>query len=200
MSNFKPTYNQFKSYKPHVKVIPKKDFLLKEDEFPDLELSVKNNAINNNNNKNNNNVKSFASLLEKDEEKEKEILEGAEDEIIPPGWSCYKYTKFKNGLCGDKNSEVTTKIQKPFINVDKNPEIVRPKVVLSEAEEIIIALSLLHEKRTNEYKELWGEAEWERMFMCPNHDYEYFDKLDEAYEIEEEKLNNKSSDEDSDDY
>jgi hypothetical protein len=199
MSNFKPTYNQFKIYKPHVKVIPKKDFLLKEDEFPDLELSVKNND--NNKNKNNN-VKSFAFLLEKDEEKEKEIVEDAEDEIIPPGWSCYKYTKFKNGLCGDKNSEVTTKIQKPFINVDKNSEIVKPKVLLSEAEEIIIALSLLHEKRTNEYKELWGEAEWERMFMCPNHDYEYFDKLDEAYEIEEEKLNNKSSDsyEDSDDY
>ena len=198
MSNFKPTYNQFKSYKPHVKVITKKDFLLKEQEFPDLEFSVKNND--NNNNNNNNNVKSFAFLLKKDEEKEKEIVEDAEDEIIPPGWSCYKYTKFKNGLCGDKNSEVTTKIQKPFINVDKNSEIVKPKVILSEAEEIIIALSLLHEKRTNEYKKLWGESEWERMFMCPYYDYEYFDKLDEAYEIEEAKLNNKSSDEDSDDY
>jgi len=196
MSNFKPTYNQFKSYKPPVKVITKKDFLLKEDEFPDLEFSDKNNA------NNNTNVTSFAFLLKKDEEKEKEkeIFEDAEDEIIPPGWTCYKYTKFKNGLCGDKNSEVTIKIQKPFINVDKNSEIVKPKVILSEAEEIIIALSLLHEKRTNEYKELWGEAEWERMFMCPYYDYEYFDKLDEAYEIEEAKFNNKSSDEDSDDY
>ena len=192
MSNFKQTYNQFKSYKPFVKVITKKDFLLKEDEFPDLEFSVKNND--------NINVKSFAFLLKKDEEKEKEIVEDAEDEIIPPGWSCYKYTKFKNGLCGDKNSEVTTKIQKPFINIDKNSEIVKPKMILSEAEEIIIALSLLHEKRTNEYKKLWGESEWERMFMCPYYDYEYFDKLDEAYEIEEAKLNNKSSDEDSDDY
>jgi len=205
MSYLNQTYNQFKSYKPPVKVIAKKEFLLKEDEFPDLELSVKNNTNNNNTNNNNNdndntNVKSFASLLKKDEETVEETVEDAEDEIIPPGWSYYSYTKFKNGLCGDKNSEVTIKIQNHYI--DKNPEIVRQKVVLSEAEEIIIALSLLHEKRTNEYKELWGEAEWERMFICPNYDYEYFNKLDEAYEIEEAKLNNKSSDayEDSDDY
>ena len=51
------------------------------------------------------------------------------------------------------------------------------------------ALYILHEKRTNEYKELWGEDEWERMFIFPNYDYEYFDKLDEEYEDEQEKLN-----------
>ena len=66
--------------------------------------------------------------------------------------------------------------------------------MLNETEEIIIALSLLHEKRTNEYKELWGEAEWERMFICPNYDYEYFDKLDEAYETEQYNLNSQYSD------
>jgi hypothetical protein len=176
MSYLTPKYNQFKNYnsKP---VIKKKDFEIKEDEFPDLVSSVKNN--------NNINVKSFSFLLNKEEiiEVEKDIS----DKEIQPGWSYYKYTKFKNGLCGDKNLEVTTKIQKPLIN--KIYEPVKQKKVLNEEEEIINALTLLQEKRTNEYKELWGEDEWERMFVFPNYDYEYFDKLDEAYEAEEEKLN-----------
>jgi len=178
MSNLKQKYNQFKSYNSKPIFIQKKDFAMKEDEFPDLVSPVKNNSTN---------VKSFASLLKKNEE----ISEKDEnnDEIIPSGWSYYKHTKFKNGLCGDKNSEVVTKIQKPFININKKYEIVRQKVILTEEEKIINALSLLHEKRTNEYKELWGEIEWERVFICPNYDYEYFDKLDEAYEAEQEKMN-----------
>ena len=184
----KPRYNQFKSYNS-TPIIVKKDFEMVEEAFPELSKPVKTVL-------NNVNSKSFASLLEKKETIE-EIKE-EEEIIIPPGWSYYKYTKFKNGMCGDTCSNVVTKIQKPFIT--KNYEVEKPKKVLNEAVEIILALSLLHEKRTNEYKELWGEAEWERMFMCPNHDYEYFDKLDEAYEIEEEKQNNKSSDEDSEDY
>lgn len=173
----KPKYNPFKSYNS-TPVVIKKDFLLKEDEFPDLATPVNNN---------NTNVKSFASLLKKDEEiTETSTINELINEVIPHGWSYYKYTRFKNGLCGDKNSEVTIKIQKPFIK--KKFEIVRKKVVLNEEEEIINALSLLHEKRTNEYKESWGEDEWERMFMCPNYDYAYFDKLDEAYEAEQSKL------------
>jgi len=105
-------------------------------------------------------------------------------------------------MCGDKCSKLTIKIQKPFIK--KKYEIEKPKleVELNEAEKIIEALSLLHEKRTNEYKELWGEDEWEQMFICPNYDYEYFDKLDEAYENEQYKLNEQyyNQDDDDDDY
>ena len=46
-------------------------------------------------------------------------------------------------------SNVTIKIQKPII--EKKYEINKqtPKVELNEEEDIIIALSLLHEKRTN---------------------------------------------------
>jgi hypothetical protein len=186
----KPRYNQFKSY--NSKPVPvKKDFEMVDEAFPELSKPVKINT-------NTNNIKSFASLLE-----EKEIIEeikedeDEEEVIIPPGWSYYKYTKFKNGLCGDKYSNVVTKVQKPFI--DTNYEVVKEKKVLNEAEEIIIALSLLHEKRTKEYKELWGESEWERMFVCPNYDYEYFDKLDEAYEIEQYKLNEQYNNQDDDD-
>ncbi len=189
----KPKYNVFKSYNS-TPVVIKKDFEIKADEFPDLAAPVKNNSTN---------VKSFSALLKKEEtNSEKDKNEDKDEELIPPGWSYYKYTKFKNGLCGDRYSKVTTKIQKPFI--EKTQEIVRQKVVLSEEEEIMNALINLHEKRTNEYKELWGEAEWERMFICPNHDYEYFDKLDEAYEAEQYKLEeqyyNNNDSEDYDNY
>jgi hypothetical protein len=184
----KPKYptaynNQFKNYNS-TPVPVKKDFEMVEEAFPNLSKLVTNNI------NNTNNVKSFALILEKKDEKEEE-LNKEEEELIPPGWSYYKYTKFKNGMCGDTCSNVVTKIQKPFIT--KNYEIEKQKIELNEAEEIIKALLLLHEKRTNEYKELWGELEWERVFVCPNHDYEYFDKLDEAYEIERYNFNEKYS-------
>jgi hypothetical protein len=180
-------YNQFKNHN-NTPVPVKKDFEIKEDEFPDLAKPVKTNL-------NNVKSKSFASLLEK-----KEIIDEINKEeelIIPPGWSYYKCSKFKNVMCGDQCSNITIKTQKPFIG--KKYEIEKQKIVLNEAEEIVIALSLLHEKRTNEYKELWGESEWERMFICPNYDYEYFDKLDEAYEDEQYKLNEQYNDDDYDD-
>lgn len=173
----KPRYNQFKDYNS-TPIPVKKDFKMVEEAFPDLSKPVKTNL---------NNYKSFASLLEKKEINEYIEEEKEKDVIIPPGWSYYKYTKFKNGMCGDKYSQVTTKIQKPLIPTNYE------KKTLNEAEEIIKALSLLHEKRTKEYKELWGELEWERVFVCPNHDYEYFDKLDEAYEIELSNFNEKYS-------
>jgi hypothetical protein len=51
----------------------------------------------------------------------------------------------------------------------------------------LYALVTLHEKRTEEYIDLWGYDTWEKMFRFPNYDYEYFDKLDEKYEEEMEK-------------
>ena len=183
----KPKYNQFKSYSSSRLAPVKKDFELKAGDFPDLAAPVITNT---------NNIKSFASLLEK-KEKIEEIIEEVEEVVIPQGWSYYKYTKFKNGMCGDTCSNVVTKIQKPFI--ETTYEVVKEKKMLNKAEEIIIALSLLHEKRTNEYKEFWGESEWERMFVCPNYDYEYFDKLDEAYEIEQSELNDKYNNKNDDD-
>ena len=70
-----------------------------------------------------------------------------------------------------------------------NDKYDKQKQTMDEAKQIINALSTLHEKRTNIYKEAWGEDEWQHNFICPNYDYEYFDKLDEAYELEQNKLN-----------
>jgi len=152
------TYNKFKSEVKHLP--PKKDFEIKEHEFPELLPS--------------NLVKKSSNI---------------EEPLVTSRWISYKvdHTQFKL-------NETFIPTPNPIIN--KNEKKVN-KIDVNEAEEIIEALSLLHEKRTEEYIELWGEEEWERMFIFPNHDYEYFDKLDEAYEIEENKINEQYSNYDS---
>lgn len=115
--------------------------------------------------------------------------------LISSGWVSYKldHTQFK------LNENITfksTTIPNPIISKNKK----EVEVDVNEAEEIIEALSFLHEKRTEEYIKLWGEEEWERMFIFPNHDYEYFDKLDEAYEIEQNKINEQYSNSNYDSY
>jgi hypothetical protein len=104
--------------------------------------------------------------------------------LITSDWASYKldHTQFKIN-----ETFTSTNITK------SNPIISKKEVELNECEEILEALSFLHEKRTEEYIQLWGEEEWERMFIFPNHDYEYFDKLDEAYEIEQNKINEQYS-------
>ena len=53
---------------------------------------------------------------------------------------------------------------------------------------IFDALANLHLKRKEKYINDWGYHEYEKMFISPNYDPEYFDKLDAKYEEEMEKL------------
>jgi hypothetical protein len=46
------------------------------------------------------------------------------------------------------------------------------------------ALVNLHETRTQAYIAMWGYETWENMFIIPNYDYHFFDKLDEEYELQ----------------
>ena len=64
---------------------------------------------------------------------------------------------------------------------NRNPYV---KTDLDLAHDVIYTLSFIHEKRTQEYIDRWGDDEWNKMFKFPNYDYEYFDKLDELYEDE----------------
>ena len=54
--------------------------------------------------------------------------------------------------------------------------------------EIIEKLAFLHDKRTEDYINTWGQDEYEKMFRFPNYDYEYFERLEQAYEEELEQL------------
>ena len=94
-------------------------------------------------------------------------------DIVEPGWT---------ELTRDRVSNRTI----VFSNVKKNEYVKTPQEL---AYEVLEHLVYLHEKRTNEYIDNWGEDEWDRMFTFPNYDYYYFDKLDEIYE-----KNNKESD------
>ena len=76
--------------------------------------------------------------------------------------------------------EEVEKINKELL--DKNMIIENKQITLKIMDELV----RLHEKRTNEYINLWGIEEWEKMFLFPNYDYNYFDDLDD----EEEEIQN----------
>ena len=63
--------------------------------------------------------------------------------------------------------------------------------------EVFDTLVEVHEKSRDEYIEMWGYEEWEKMFTFPNYDYEYFVKLDELYN---EEMENQISDDDEEEY
>ena len=100
---------------------------------------------------------------------EEEILN---EEYIPPGYLVIKR---------DRN---TNKIIRKYGEI---PDYFNKKEITPS--EIIDKLVYLYEKRKEEYITLWGEEEYERMFLFNNYDYHYFDKLDLQYEEELKKLN-----------
>jgi hypothetical protein len=57
---------------------------------------------------------------------------------------------------------------------------------------VLNSLVILHEKRSEEYINMWGYDMWEKVFTFPNYDYEYFNKLDEKYKEEMEMFENES--------
>jgi len=107
------TYNKFKSEDKYIP--PKKDFQMKENEFPELPPS---NLVNKTSN--------------------------IEQPLVTSGWSSYKFddTQFKL----NENFTLTNKSTPTHI-ISKNEN----EIKVNEAEEIIEALSFLHEKRTEEY-------------------------------------------------
>jgi D-ribose pyranose/furanose isomerase RbsD len=100
---------------------------------------------------------------------EEEILN---EEYIPPGYLVIKR---------DKN---TNKIIRKY---GEMPDYFNKKEITPS--EIIDKLVYLYEKRKEEYITLWGEEEYEKMFLFNNYDYHYFDKLDLQYEEELKKIN-----------
>ena len=57
--------------------------------------------------------------------------------------------------------------------------------------EIFTALNTNYERWKADYIKEYGEDYYERYYRFPNYDYEYFDKLDEKYERELQKLDDK---------
>ncbi len=84
---------------------------------------------------------------------------------MKPGWTEIRRDPLTNETIITSNS------------IEKSPTIYEQDLVY----EVFEGLANLHEKRTAEYIENWGQDEWDRMFLFQNYDYYYFDKLDEIY-------------------
>jgi len=129
------------------------------------------------------NTSSFIETLKK---VDKKVLESEEEKkIVEPGWTT---------LTRDTTTNQT------IINVSKKCEKNYIKTEQDLAYDVVDELVYLHEKRTSEYIDSWGEDEWEKMFQFQNYDYHYFDKLDEIYEkknaLNNNDFNNQEEEED----
>jgi len=91
------------------------------------------------------------------------------EEEIPSNWCILKR---------DKNSgKIITKYGKcAYIEIKK--------INLIPDIDILNSFVELHEKRTNEYIELYGYDTWEKIFTFQNYDYGWVDRLDEEYDEE----------------
>jgi hypothetical protein len=98
--------------------------------------------------------------------KKTNIISNVEDEV-KPGWVKLEKNKI--------TKQVTIKYGKrTYLSDDER--VITPEDVLNN-------LINLHERRKNEYIRDWGEESYEKTFRCVDYDYDYFDRLDEEYEI-----------------
>ena len=130
------------------------------------------------------NLNNSMNYLEKmktnvDEEKN-ELMVDTEYENLDPGCLLIKRDPFTNKIIHKYKKGNYT--DEKYLEKELSKELSND---LINNNRIINTLVELYDKRTEEYIELWGYDEWEKNFRFPNHDYEYFDKLDELLEEEE---------------
>jgi len=154
------------------------------DNFPELvSVEKKINPIN----------QQGSTFLEKVGIKKEKVQNIKEEEYdIPYGWVLITRDKKSNRMVLKYNADYEAD-EKKKKDQEENKEY--KKKLYSH--EVINALVDLHLKRTQEYIDNWGYDEYERMFLDVNHDSEYFDKLDEKYEEEMEKLREQEESENS---
>lgn len=139
---------------------------LKETNFPVLAVKT--------NNKNNQVSTQLNFLQKANTVKIKQELEQPIINIIPPGMCEISFDKKTRKIVYNAHEETQ-------INNDDDEEEINPTCVLN-------SLVYMHNKRKIEYIEFWGEEEYNKMFISPNYDYHYFDKLDQKYEENMEQL------------
>jgi hypothetical protein len=149
-----------------------------KDNFPELKLinssqkECKN--ITETTNKNVNNV-NFSKLLNVEDsliKNEKDKEDNEKEECIADGCLCIKFDKKENRHIWLYGKDIIKNQGKKPENKD---EYENPYIVMSR-------LTKLYRRRRNEHIRKWGIDEYEKMFMFPNYDYEYYHKLDEIYE------------------
>jgi hypothetical protein len=112
------------------------------------------------------NTQNFLDILKTQQPEKKETP------VIKVGWTTLKR---------DPTTNTTIQTYSPTPT-----EPVYTKTGEDLAYDVLYELVSLHEKRSAEYIENWSLDEWEKMFLFPNYDYYYFDRLDEESDFEEE--------------
>jgi len=110
----------------------------------------------------------------------KPTIESVNDEQqnnILPGWVELSYNK--------KNKKMEYKYGDRLPKINNN---------ISSELRVLKKLSYNYEKWKADYIQSWGEEEYNKMYISPNYDYHYFDKLDEEYELQQELDNETPSD------
>jgi len=102
------------------------------------------------------------------------IKENTVEEYLKPGWA--------EGKRDPKNPSKIIYTYSETTNLENENENDRKEKRNKCEYEVLEALVNLHNKRTQEYIDMWGYDTWEKMYRFPNYDYHYFDKLDEEYE------------------
>jgi hypothetical protein len=140
--------------------------VLSIDNFPELSKNTNTNII------------ETPNFLEKIKKEKKIVQIVKKKKEIPYGWTLITYDKKRNKSYIKYNEQYLEDEQN---KKEEEEERMIPFMVLD-------ALANLHSKRKEKYINEWGYDEYEKMFISPNYDPEYFDKLDAKYEEEMEKI------------
>ena len=170
--------NQFSNkFKAENKEPIKKDFVMEENAFPDLIKSKKNDGKEKEPQNTESKSFSFVSLLTDIK------LDSTEPTIVEdPNLAVFTFNKKNHIMSVKYGKKVKTNIVKNKTPEETEEEIKKEKQFY--ANKILNKLTDLHIQRTDNYIETWGQEAYIDRYICPNYDYEYFDKLDELYEKE----------------
>jgi hypothetical protein len=157
-------YTKFKNDKENKIKEEQKKLIMNDNNFPTLT----NEKINEKISETLNFIDKVKTVINCDEEV------SMNEEYVPPGYLFMKRDKNTN--------KIIRKYGEMSIYKEEN-EIINPNKIIDK-------LVYLYEKRKEEYINLWGEEEYERMFLFNNYDYHYFDKLDLQYEEEINRFDN----------
>ena len=156
-----------------------------EHNYPELGSGLCNNV-----NKNVNTNSSLPTFIDKLNTKINVVSNEEIDDVFTgePGWiemkrDCNSRNIIKKYVKGERELNTTADMA---IDIDINEE-------QDLFYKVVDNLAKLHEKRTQEYIDMWGYDEYEKMFIFKNFEYGYFDRLDEE-EYEEDLENNENYD------
>ena len=172
--------------------------ILSIDNFPELQLS--NNKVET--------LKKPVSFAEKLKQKENEIVETNDKSLEKPVISFSEKLKQVDVVVETKVNEIPygwvvikrdpitkkqiTEYNKEYENDLKRAENLEKKQWPTK---VLGALVDLYERERDTYINKWGYDAYEEKYLDPDYDYEYFDRLDEAYAASESEEEYESEDE-----